>query len=94
MIALARRNRRLRKQAEEGAGVLTTRLLEKVAQMALNQENVQDQNNQEFLDFLNTATAQMRVLLEKQSRLRRTPIKPVLSWPRGRVEGAPRDEEP
>jgi len=76
MIALAKRNRRLRKQAEEGAGVLTTRLLEKVAQLALNQEDNQDQNNQEFLDFLNTATAQMRILLEKQSRLRRKPIKP------------------
>ena len=87
MIALAKRNRRLRKEAEEGAGVLTTRLLEKVAQLALNQEDNQDQNNQEFLDFLNTATAQMRILLEKQSRLRRTPIKPVLSRPRGRVEG-------
>jgi len=43
--------------------------------MALNQEDNQDLNNQEFLDFLNTATAQMRVLLEKQSRLKRTPIK-------------------
>ena len=42
-------------------------------------ENVQDQNNQEFLDFLNTATTQMRVLLEKQSRLRRTPIKAPLA---------------
>jgi hypothetical protein len=89
MIALANRNRRLRKQAEEGVGVFVTRLLERAAEMVLNQENVPDQNNQEFLDFLNTATAQMRVLLEKQTRLRRKPIKPVLSRPQGRVEGRP-----
>jgi len=75
MIALAKRNRRARKQAEEGAGVLMTRLLEKVAQMLLNQENVQDHHNQEFLDFLNSATAQMRIILEKKSRLRRASIK-------------------
>ena len=75
LIALGKRNRRLRRQAEEGAGVLITRLLENVAQITLNQ----DQDNQEFLDFLNTATAQMRILLEKQSRIRRTPIKPVPS---------------
>ena len=89
LIALGKRNRRLRREAEEGAGVLMTRLLENVAKIALNQGDNQDQNNQEFLDFLNTATAQMRILLEKQSRLRRTPIKPVLSRPRGRVEGRP-----
>jgi len=97
LIALGKRNRRLRRQAEEGAGVLMTRLLENVARITLNQAcpehgrrgDNQDQNNQEFLDFLNTATAQMRILLEKQSRLRRTPIKPVLSRPRGRVEGRP-----
>ena len=88
LIALGKRNRRLRRQAEEGAGVLMTRLLENVARITLNQAcpehgrrgDNQDQNNQEFLDFLNTATAQMRILLEKQSRLRRTPIKrPPLS---------------
>ena len=97
LIALGKRNRRLRRQAEEGAGVLMTRLLENVARITLNQAcpehgrrgDNQDQNNQEFLDFLNSATAQMRILLEKQSRLRRTPIKPVLSRPRGRVEGRP-----
>ena len=83
LIALTKRNRRLRKQAQEGAGVLMTRLLERVAEIVLNQacpehgrrENDQDQDNQEFLDFLNTATAQIRILLEKQSRLRRAPIK-------------------
>ena len=75
LIALGKRNRRLRRQAEEGAGVLMTRLLENVAKIALNQGDNRDQNNQEFLDFINTATAQMRILLEKQSRLRRTPIK-------------------
>jgi len=85
LIALGKRNRRLRRQAEEGAGVLITRLLENVARITLNQ----DQDNQEFLDFLNTATAQMRILLEKQSRVRRTPIKPVLRRPRGGVEGRP-----
>ena len=88
LIALSKRNRRLRRQAEEDAGVLMTRLLENVAKIALNQAcpehgrrgDNQDENNQEFLDFLNTATAQMRILLEKQSRLRRTPIKrPPLS---------------
>ena len=88
LTALGKRNRRLRQQAEEGAGVLMTRLLENVARITLNQAcpehgrrgDNQDQNNQEFLDFLNTATAQMRILLEKQSRLRRTPIKrPPLS---------------
>ena len=97
LIALSKRNRRLRRQAEEGAGVLRTRLLENVAQITPNQAcpehgrrgDNQDQYNQEFLDFLNSATAQMRILLEKQSRLRRTPIKPVLSRPRGRVEGRP-----
>jgi len=97
LIALGKRNRRLRKQAEEGAGVLMTRLLENVAQITLNpctehtrrEGDNQDQNNREFLDFLNTATAQMRILLENQSRLRRTPIKPVLSRPQGRVEGRP-----
>ena len=37
LIALGKRNRRLRKQAEEGTGVLMTRLLENVARITLNQ---------------------------------------------------------
>ena len=37
LIALGKRNRRLRRQAEEGAGVLMTRLLENVARITLNQ---------------------------------------------------------
>jgi len=75
LIELANRNRRLRKKAEEGYGVLMTRLLEKVAEMVHNQGNGQGQNDQEFLDFLNTATAQMRNILGKPSRRRRTTIK-------------------
>jgi hypothetical protein len=38
-------------------------------------KNNQGQNNQEFLDFLNLATAQIRTLLEKQPRQRSTSIK-------------------
>ena len=94
LIEISRRNRRLREQAEEGAGVLMTRLLERVAQMVLNQEHDQDQDNQEFLGFLNTVTAQMRIFLEKRSRLRRAPIKPVLSRSRRRVEGRRPAPEP
>ena len=38
--------------------------------------NNQGQINQEFLDFLNTTTAEMRKLLEKPSSRRRTTINP------------------
>jgi hypothetical protein len=38
-------------------------------------ENNHGQNNQEFLDFLNLATAQIRTLLEKQPRIRTTSTK-------------------
>lgn len=75
LIDLGKRNRRRRKQAEEGAGVLMTALLEKVAEIMLDQQNNHGQNNQEFLDFLNLATAQIRTLLEKQPRKRSTSIK-------------------
>src|SRR2546428_5136675 len=55
LIALGKRNRRLRRQAEDAAGVLMTRLPENVAQITLNQARPehgrrgtnQDQNNQE-----------------------------------------------
>jgi len=60
-----------------------TALLEKVAAIMLRsssplpqgegpgvRENNQDQNNQDFLGFLNLATAQMRALLDKQPSLR------------------------
>ncbi len=83
LAAIAKRNRLRRKQAEEGFGVLMTRLLERTAALVLaqsapeglDQEYDQDQNNQEFLAFLNDATAQMRILLEKRSRLGHTTIK-------------------
>jgi hypothetical protein len=39
------------------------------------QENNHDQNNQEFLDFLNLADAQIRSFFEKQPRRRGTSIK-------------------
>jgi hypothetical protein len=38
-------------------------------------ENNHGQNNQDFLDFLNLATAQIRTLLEKQPRIRGTSTK-------------------
>ena len=101
LIDLGKRNRRRRKQAEEGAGVLMTALLEKVAAIVLQsplsqgwgsegegatgegcpaqpdwvREINHGQNNQEFLEFLNLATAQIRTLLEKQPRIRSTSIK-------------------
>jgi hypothetical protein len=96
LIDLGKRNRRRRKQAEEGAGVLMTALLEKVAAIVLHspvsqegasegsgatgeesgvRENNHGQNNQDFLDFLNLATAQIRTLLEKQPRIRGTSTK-------------------
>jgi hypothetical protein len=99
LIAIARRNHQRRKEAEEGAGVFLTTLLEKAAALALrsssplpqgdldppkeegqgvradDQDNNQDMNNQDFLDFLNTATAHMRKILEKQPTKRRVPIK-------------------
>ena len=75
LIDLANRNRRQRKKAEEGYAVMMTRLLEKVAAVVHREENGQDQINQEFLDFLNTTTAQMRKILQKPSRRRRTTIK-------------------
>jgi hypothetical protein len=86
LVEIAKRNRLHRKQAEEGMGVVLTRLLERTAALMLTQDaaaeegddqaNNHDRNNQEFLAFLNDATAQMRILLEKRSRLRRTTIKP------------------
>jgi len=101
LIDLGKRNRRRRKQAEEGAGVLMTALLEKVAAIVLRSSsplpegeepvrsssplpqgegsgvraNNHGQNNQEFLDFLNLATTQIRTLLEKQPRGRRITTK-------------------
>jgi hypothetical protein len=89
LIDFANRERRRRKKAEEGYGVMMTRLLEKVAAAVHSEENDQGQNNQEFLDFLNTVTAEMRKILEKPSRRRRITINPVLSGPPGRVEGRP-----
>jgi hypothetical protein len=67
-IALAKRNKKRRRQAEEGAGVLMTLLLEKVAEITLRHQDDHRVNNQEFLDFLNLATAEMRLLLRKQPR--------------------------
>ena len=96
LIDLGKRNRRRRKQAEEGAGVLMTALLEKVAAIVLQsplsqgwgsegegatgegsgvREINHGQKNQDFLDFLNLATAQIRTLLEKQPRIRSTSTK-------------------
>jgi hypothetical protein len=75
MVALSKRNRTLRKQAEEGVGVFLTTLLEQAAALALNQRNDHGQNNQDFLDFLNTATAEIRSVLEKQPRIRRVTTK-------------------
>jgi hypothetical protein len=75
LIDLANRERRRRKQAEEGYGVLMTHLLEKVAGIVL--QNNQGQNNQDFLHFLNTTTAEMRTLLQKPSRRRRITINPA-----------------
>jgi hypothetical protein len=75
-IALAKRNKQRRKEAEEGAGILMTALLEKVAVITLNHQNDHGPNNQEFLDFLNLATAQMRTLLRKQPRQRLRSTKP------------------
>jgi len=93
LIDLGKRNRRRRKEAEEGAGVLMTALLEKVAAIVLQsplsqgwgsegegatgegsgvREINHGQKNQDFLDFLNLATAQIRTLLEKQPRIRST----------------------
>ncbi len=45
---------------------------------ALNQlsaKNIQGQINQDFLDFLSTATAQIAAFSEKQSSLKRTSIR-------------------
>jgi hypothetical protein len=102
LIDLANRERRRRKKAEEGYGVMMTRLLEKVAEIVLQgspaeagdlpspapagegpgvREDGQGQNNQEFLDFLNTATAEMRKILRKPSRRRRTTIKQKAAGP-------------
>jgi hypothetical protein len=73
LIDLANRERRRRKKAEEGYGVMMTRLLEKVAAVVI--ENDQGQNNQEFLDFLNTVTAEIRKILQTPSRRRRITVK-------------------
>src|SRR5438552_11210089 len=46
---------------------------------ALNQlsaKNIQGQINQDFLDFLSTATAQIAAFSEQQSSLKRTSIRP------------------
>ena len=91
LIDLANRERRRRKQAEEGYGVLMTHLLERVAEIVLR--NDQGQNNQDFLDFLNTTTAEMRKLLEKPSRRRRIPIKPLLSEAEGQPPAHKADVE-
>jgi hypothetical protein len=73
LIDFANRERRRRKKAEEGYGVMMTRLLEKVAAVVI--ENDQGQNNQEFLDFLNTVTAEIRKILQTPSRRRRITVK-------------------
>ena len=91
LAAIAKHNRLRRKQAEEGFGVLMTRLLERTAALVLaqsapagiDQEYDQDQDNQEFLAFLNDATAQMRIILQKRSRPGRTTIKLPNSNPGG-----------
>jgi hypothetical protein len=81
LIDFANHERRRRKKAEEGYGVLMTSLLERVAEIVLQacpehgRRNDQGQNNQEFLDFLHTTTAEIKKLLEKPSRRRRIPIK-------------------
>ncbi len=77
LIDLAKQNNLRRKRAEEGLGVMMTRLLERTAELVLNnQGGNQDQKNQDFLAYLNETSAQIRALLEKRSRLRRTTIKP------------------
>ncbi len=78
LIDIAKRNNRRRKQAEEGFGVMMTRLLERTAALLLNDNNqgdIQEQNKQDFLDYLNETSAQIRDLLEKRSSPRRTTIK-------------------
>jgi hypothetical protein len=78
LIDIAKRNNRRRKQAEEGFGVMMTRLLERTAALLLNDNNqgdIQEQNKQDFLDYLNETSAQIRALLEKRSSPRRTTIK-------------------
>jgi hypothetical protein len=67
-LALAKRSRQRQRQAEEGAGILMTHLLEKVAEITLNHQNDQGANNQEFLDFLYLAMDEMRLLLRKQPK--------------------------
>jgi hypothetical protein len=67
-MALAKRSRQRQRQAEEGAGILMTRMLEKVAEITLNHQNDQGANNQEFLDFLYLAMDEMRLLLRKQPK--------------------------
>lgn len=76
LIDLAKQNNRRRKRAEEGLGVMMTRLLERTAEVVLNnQGSNQEQNNQDFLAYLNETSAQIRALLEKRSSPRRTTIK-------------------
>jgi hypothetical protein len=78
LIDLAKQNNLRRKRAEEGLGVMMTRLLERTAALLLNDNNqgdIQEQNKQDFLDYLNQANAQIRALLEKRSSPRRTTIK-------------------
>lgn len=78
LIDIAKRNNRRRKQAEEGFGVMMTRLLERTAALLPNDNNqgdIQEQNKQDFLDYLNETSAQIRDLLEKRSSPRRTTIK-------------------
>jgi hypothetical protein len=74
-IDIAKRNRKRRRQAEEGAGVLLLALLEEIAGVMVNQEDNQAHINQEFLAVINTTTAELRLILKKQSRRRRIPIK-------------------
>jgi hypothetical protein len=74
-LSLSKRSRQRARQAEEGAGELMTGLLEKVAEITLRHQDDQGQNNQEFLEFLYLATAEIRLLLRKQPRRRSTSTK-------------------
>jgi len=75
LIAIARRNRRRKTEVETGAVVLMTRLLQRIGEQVLAGEDNQPQINLEFLQFLNTTTAQIENILAKQPMRRPTSTK-------------------
>ena len=68
LIRLAKRARKRRLDKERGATELTTEILRRVGEIALDPQSNQDQSNQEFLRIIRAAERTLTEKLETQSK--------------------------